>query len=74
LSFGPLNWLIVTPDYHRIHHSATLHRGKNLAGTFRIWDMMFGTYVDPATVKEEFLLGLGEQVDKKQIARMMAGV
>jgi len=74
LSFGPLNWLIVTPDYHRIHHSATLHRGKNLAGTFRIWDMMFGTYVDPATVKEEFPLGLGEPVEGKKIARMMVGV
>ncbi|HEX4343495.1 MAG TPA: sterol desaturase family protein, partial [Verrucomicrobiae bacterium] len=74
LSFGPLNWLLVTPDYHRIHHAATLHRGKNLAGTFRIWDKMFGTYVDPASVKEEFELGLGEQLNKKQIARMMAGV
>jgi sterol desaturase/sphingolipid hydroxylase (fatty acid hydroxylase superfamily) len=74
LSFGPLNWLIVTPDYHRIHHSATLHRGKNLAGTFRIWDMMFGTYVNPAEVKEEFPLGLGEDVEGKRIPRMMLGV
>lgn len=74
LSFGPLNWLLVTPDYHRIHHAATLHRGKNLAGTFRIWDMMFGTYVDPKTVTEEFELGLGEPLDKKQIPRMLAGV
>jgi len=74
LSFGPLNWLLVTPDYHRIHHSATLHRGKNLAGTFRIWDMMFGTYVDPARVKEDFPLGLGERVETKKIPRMMVGV
>lgn len=74
LSFGPLNRLLVTPDYHRIHHSATLYRGKNLAGTFRIWDRMFGTYVDPASVKEEFLLGLGEPVDEKAIPRMLVGV
>ena len=74
LSFGPLNWLLVTPDYHRIHHSATLHRGKNLAGTFRIWDMMFGTYVNPATVKEEFPLGLGEPVENRKIPRMLVGV
>lgn len=74
LSFGPLNWLLVTPDYHRIHHSATLHRGKNLAGTFRIWDRLFGTYVNPATVKEEFPLGLGEPVDGKKVARMLVGV
>ena len=74
LSFGPLNWLLVTPDYHRIHHSATLHRGKNLAGTFRIWDMMFGTYVNPAEVKEVFPLGLGEPVETKKVPRMLMGI
>jgi len=74
LSFGPLNWLLVTPDYHRIHHTATPPYGKNLAGTFRIWDMMFGTYVNPAKVKMDFALGLGEAVDKKKIPRMLAGV
>ncbi len=74
LSFGPFNWLLVTPDYHRIHHSATLHRGRNLAGTFRIWDMMFGTYVNPAEVKEAFPLGLGEPVESKKVPRMLMGI
>jgi sterol desaturase/sphingolipid hydroxylase (fatty acid hydroxylase superfamily) len=74
VNVGPLTWLLVTPDYHRIHHSATLHRGKNLAPTFRIWDRMFGTYVDPATVPDEFPLGLGERVEKEKIPRMLMGV
>jgi sterol desaturase/sphingolipid hydroxylase (fatty acid hydroxylase superfamily) len=74
LSFGPLNWLLVTPDYHRIHHSATLHRGMNLAGTFRIWDVMFRTYVDPAKVSDQFPLGLGENVEPRKIPRMLVGV
>lgn len=75
LSFGPLNWLLVTPDYHRIHHAAKLHRGKNLAGIFRIWDKMFGTYVDPNKVPLDFELGLGKSVqDPRQVARMMAGI
>ena len=74
LSFGPLNWLLVTPDYHRIHHAATLHRGMNLAGTFRVWDVMFGTYVNPATVPPDFALGLGEDIDPKRVPRMLAGV
>jgi sterol desaturase/sphingolipid hydroxylase (fatty acid hydroxylase superfamily) len=74
LSFGPLNWLLVTPDYHRIHHAATLHRGKNIAGTFRIWDMMFGTYVNPATVPAGYALGLGEDIDSRRIPRLLAGV
>lgn len=74
LTFGPLDWLLVTPDYHRIHHAATLHRGKNLAGTFRIWDLLFGTYVDPATLREDFPLGLGEPLEGKKIPRMLVGV
>jgi len=74
LSFGPLNWLLVTPDYHRIHHAATLHRGKNLAGAFRLWDLLFGTYVDPTTVPSDFELGLGEDIDVRRIPRLMAGV
>lgn len=74
VSFGPLNWLLVTPDYHRIHHAASLHRNKNFAGTFRIWDMMFGTYVDPKRVTEEYALGLGEPVEEKKIPRMLIGM
>ncbi|HUA39324.1 MAG TPA: sterol desaturase family protein [Candidatus Sulfopaludibacter sp.] len=74
LSFGPLNWLLVTPDYHRIHHSATVHRGRNLGTTFRLWDRMFGTYVDPAEMPEEYPLGLGERVEGKKIPRMLVGV
>jgi sterol desaturase/sphingolipid hydroxylase (fatty acid hydroxylase superfamily) len=74
VNVGPLAWLIVTPDYHRIHHSATTHRGMNLAPTFRIWDRMFGTYVDPATMPAEFPLGLGEHVSNKQVPRMLVGI
>lgn len=74
LSFGPLNWLLVTPDYHRIHHAASIHRGRNLAGTFRIWDRMFGTYVDPAAVPASYALGLDEKVEPSRIPRMLVGV
>jgi sterol desaturase/sphingolipid hydroxylase (fatty acid hydroxylase superfamily) len=74
VNIGPLKWLIVTPDYHRIHHSATTHRGMNLAPTFRIWDRMFGTYVDPASMPKEFPLGLGEHVERKQVPRMLVGI
>jgi sterol desaturase/sphingolipid hydroxylase (fatty acid hydroxylase superfamily) len=44
LSFGPLWWLLVSPDYHRIHHSLTpQHIDKNLVLWFPIWDILFGT-------------------------------
>src|SRR5207247_8219998 len=74
VNVGPLAWLIITPEYHRIHHSATIHRGKNLGTTFSLWDRMFGTYVDPATVPLHAPLGLGEPYDRKKMARMLLGV
>src|SRR5258706_1600194 len=74
VNVGPLRWLIVTPDYHRVHHSATIHRGKNLGTTFRLWDRMFGTYVDPDTIAESFPLGLGERIEVKKVPRMLLGV
>lgn len=74
VNVGRLAWLIITPAYHRIHHSATVHRGKNLGTTFSIWDRMFGTYVDPQTVPESFPLGLGEKVQWRKVPRMLFGL
>jgi sterol desaturase/sphingolipid hydroxylase (fatty acid hydroxylase superfamily) len=71
---GMLKWLIITPAYHRIHHSATIHRGKNLGTTFSLWDRIFGTYVDPAEVGDSFPLGLGERIEMKNVPRMFLGV
>jgi sterol desaturase/sphingolipid hydroxylase (fatty acid hydroxylase superfamily) len=34
----------------------------NLAALFTVWDRLFGTYVDPETVKEELSFGIGEEV------------
>ena len=45
-----LEWVLVTPRYHHIHHSADakLHDG-NYGALFSIWDRLFGTYLDPDT-------------------------
>jgi sterol desaturase/sphingolipid hydroxylase (fatty acid hydroxylase superfamily) len=42
--FGPLRWVLVSPAYHRWHHT-TDDEGldKNYAGIFPIWDLLFGT-------------------------------
>ena len=48
LGFGPLWWLLVSPNYHRIHHSLEPdHIDKNFAAWFPIWDIVFGTAVVP---------------------------
>jgi sterol desaturase/sphingolipid hydroxylase (fatty acid hydroxylase superfamily) len=74
VNIGILTWLLVTPAYHRLHHSATTHRGMNLGTTFTLWDRLFGTYVDPASVPAGYALGLGERVPDEKIPRMLLGV
>jgi sterol desaturase/sphingolipid hydroxylase (fatty acid hydroxylase superfamily) len=41
---GPLWYVIVTPQSHRVHHSIEArHRDRNFTTHFPIWDMVFGT-------------------------------
>ena len=60
VNIGPLRYVFITPDYHRVHHSANELSRTNFGGTFSIWDRAFGTYTDPRTVPEDTPLGLGE--------------
>lgn len=64
-----LEWFVVTPRYHHIHHSnKPEHYMANLAALFTIWDRLFGTYVDPEEVKEELSFGIGEDVPLVRLA------
>jgi sterol desaturase/sphingolipid hydroxylase (fatty acid hydroxylase superfamily) len=73
VNVGPLRWIIITPDYHRVHHS-TRHNRSNYGTAFSVWDRMFGTYTDPAKVPPNEPLGLGEPVEERKIPRMLIGV
>jgi sterol desaturase/sphingolipid hydroxylase (fatty acid hydroxylase superfamily) len=49
VSWGPLWWLLNSPQYHRCHHSFAPHViDKNLAPMFPLWDIAFGTCHKPA--------------------------
>lgn len=49
IHMGSFGFLIVGPQYHRIHHSILpRHQGKNLSQFFPIIDWLFGTYHHPA--------------------------
>ncbi len=42
---GWLEYLVVTPSHHRVHHGMNPeYRDKNCGGTFAIWDKWFGTF------------------------------
>ena len=45
-NLGPLKYILVTPQSHRVHHSSRPeHQDKNFANVFAIWDFIFGTQV-----------------------------
>ena len=57
-----LRRLVVTPDMHRIHHSASLAEGNsNFAMLLPYWDQLFGTYRhQPRLGHEGMELGIAE--------------
>jgi sterol desaturase/sphingolipid hydroxylase (fatty acid hydroxylase superfamily) len=43
-NFGWLGQIIISPQYHRIHHSIEpRHRDKNFGTIITLWDRVFGT-------------------------------
>lgn len=71
VNLGPLEWLFITPNYHRVHHGQGKLSRSNLAFIFTIWDRMFGTYVDPRKTGKEFPLGFVPV--RKGLLRLMIG-
>ena len=72
VDLGPLQWLVITPGYHRIHHASDSRSRRNLGFVFTIWDRAFGTYLDPRSITEAFALGSAEP--DKGLGRQVAGV
>jgi sterol desaturase/sphingolipid hydroxylase (fatty acid hydroxylase superfamily) len=57
-----LEWIIVTPRYHHIHHSDDPQfYMKNLGSLFTVWDRLFGTYVNPDRVARQLTFGTGSR-------------
>ena len=47
-TLGPFRYVLATPVFHRWHHTAPEEGGNtNFAGTFPIWDLLFGTFRMP---------------------------
>jgi sterol desaturase/sphingolipid hydroxylase (fatty acid hydroxylase superfamily) len=62
LTYGPLRWLLVSPRFHRWHHTHSHEGGdNNFANVFALWDWLFRSYYLPADRKPE-VFGLNEDV------------
>jgi sterol desaturase/sphingolipid hydroxylase (fatty acid hydroxylase superfamily) len=60
----PVRALVVTPDMHRIHHSAVQRETDSNYGTLLSgWDRLFGTYTERA--EGNLTIGLGEYQDTR---------
>jgi len=57
-----LRWLVVSPDMHRIHHSANVEESnRNFANLFPWWDHLFSTYRrEPRLGQVQMALGLAD--------------
>ncbi len=54
IPFGPLKYVVASPDFHRWHHTAEEEgMNKNFAGLFPVVDMIFGTFHMPAGKRPE---------------------
>ena len=57
--FGPFKYLILSPRFHRWHHTSEAEGlDKNFAGLFPIYDLIFGTWYMPNKVPTKFGAGV----------------
>jgi sterol desaturase/sphingolipid hydroxylase (fatty acid hydroxylase superfamily) len=52
-TLGPLKYVVAGPVFHRWHHTREKH-GVNFAGTFSLFDLMFGTFYMPDRLPKDF--------------------
>ncbi len=58
---GILEYILVTPSHHRVHHASNeQYLDRNFGDMFIIWDKIFGTFTEE---KEEPVYGLTKQLD-----------
>jgi len=57
-----LRWIVVTPDMHRVHHSAVPREtNSNFGFNLPWWDRLFGTYrAEPEAGHEAMIIGIGQ--------------
>ena len=72
VNLGRLEWLLITPNFHRIHHGAHGLASKNLGFVLTIWDRIFRTYVNPRTIGDTFALSSVSTYGR--LLRMITGI
>lgn len=65
VSFGKLDYLLISPHMHQLHHSARFeHWDKNMGNKLSIWDFLFGTaFIPDKTEPLSYGIGRGADLD-----------
>ncbi|MGD1932960.1 MAG: sterol desaturase family protein [Candidatus Phaeomarinobacter sp.] len=62
---GPMEWIMNTPSHHRVHHASNIrYCDKNYAGTFIVWDRLFGTF-EAEREDEPCIFGIRHQLETR---------
>jgi sterol desaturase/sphingolipid hydroxylase (fatty acid hydroxylase superfamily) len=69
LRYGPLRWLLVSPEFHHWHHAAEREaHDRNYASLIAAWDVLFGTVHLPSG-RQPARYGIDEPVPAGWIGR-----
>jgi sterol desaturase/sphingolipid hydroxylase (fatty acid hydroxylase superfamily) len=65
--------VVVTPDMHRVHHSALRHEtNSNYGFNLPWWDFLFGTYkAQPVKGHTGMTIGLEQDRDERKVERLL---
>lgn len=70
-TFGPLKYVIVSPVFHRWHHTSQAEgQNKNFASTFPVLDIIFGTFYMPEGKQPE-RFGIADPVPESFWGQML---
>jgi sterol desaturase/sphingolipid hydroxylase (fatty acid hydroxylase superfamily) len=71
LPYGPLRWLLVSPEFHHWHHAAERDaHDHNYANVLAIWDVLFGTVFLPRG-RQPARYGVEERVPAGWVGRFV---
>jgi sterol desaturase/sphingolipid hydroxylase (fatty acid hydroxylase superfamily) len=67
-----LRLFVVTPDFHRVHHSVEDNEtNSNFGFNLSLWDRVFGTYIpQPRSGHEGMTIGIHKYRDPKQVDQL----
>ena len=73
VSLGPLDYIFITPPFHRVHHSmAEIAIDRNFGNILSCWDYMFGSAVEPTgdlNISEK-----GFEIESEKVVRQIIGI